>query len=362
MKNLSESILHNIHKSEEINIKQLKLFEESGVIDDFLSRKLDTICNKVRASRRTILSEVDWKPAEENSFYIMPEINYDDEDDEESLESLEDLEDIIMDVATKYFPEAEVYKEGNWYLLKLDEDDFLDESVSRNSRKVSKNVNARRIKESENLTARVTYHSEDGTRDYIAGRLSDGRYFLISQQEQITVSDKDLPKLAKKDMDDFRYDEDGDKEFVEALENGTKLDKNSDLAKIIINASRKHLDDGCYLLSESAKLSKNVSHNLNTKSRRKAKKLNEGEKYSYITGANDYEDVYNSEANTDVLFILKEIERYFNESSEFVKNVMSSDEAINYQFPSGEANMLKQSADKIAEVRNTIDKWYSEKY
>ena len=92
------------------------------------------------------------------------------------------------------------------------------------------------------------------------------------------------------------------------------------------------------------------------------KNLKEGEKYSYITGANDYEDVYNSEANTDVLFILKELERYFNESSEFVKNVMSSDEAISYQFPSGEANMLKQSADKIAEVRNIVDSWYSEKY
>ena len=113
------------------------------------------------------------------------------------------------------------------------------------------------LKESENLTARVTYHSEDGTRDYIAGRLSDGRYFLISHQEQIIVSDKDLPRLAKKDMDDFRYDEDGDKEFIEALENGTTLDKNSDLAKIIINASRKHLYSGCYLLSESTSIDVN---------------------------------------------------------------------------------------------------------
>ena len=68
------------------------------------------------------------------------------------------------------------------------------------------------------------------------------------------------------------------------------------------------------------------------------------------------------EANTDVLFILKELERYFNESSEFVKSVMSSDEAINYQFAQGEAEMLKQAADKIAEVRNTVDAWYSEKY
>ena len=322
------------------------------------------------------------KESKDNDRIVKVRIDYADD-------SIELTEENIKKEIKKYLPNARIVvissKNGRWpeveitdkynnlksyisniYLGGIDEDrdidDFLVESVSRNSRRVSKNVNARRIKESENLTARVTYHSEDGTRDYIAGRLSDGRYFLIGQQEQILVSDKDLPRLAKKDMDDFRYDEDGDKEFVEALENGTKLDKNSDLAKIIINASRKHLDDGCYLLSESAKLSKNVSHSLNTKSRRKAKKLNEGEKYSYITGANDYEDVYNSEANTDVLFILKELERYFNESSEFVKNVMSSDEAINYQFPSGEANMLKQSADKIAEVRNTIDKWYSEKY
>ena len=41
MKNLSESILYNIHKSEEINVKQLKLFKESEETDDFLSRKLN---------------------------------------------------------------------------------------------------------------------------------------------------------------------------------------------------------------------------------------------------------------------------------------------------------------------------------
>lgn len=108
------------------------------------------------------------------------------------------------------------------------------------------------INESAELTAKVTYHDEDGTRDYIAGKLSDGRYFFIYSQEEIIVSDKDLPSLAKKDMTDFRYDEDGDKDFIEALENGTELDKDSDLAKIIIKASRKYLDDGGYLLSESA--------------------------------------------------------------------------------------------------------------
>ena len=124
------------------------------------------------------------------------------------------------------------------------------------AKKLAKEKNEK-LKESADLTAEVTYHDEDGTRDYTAGKLSDGRYFLIGQQEQIIVSDKDLPSLAKKDMDDFRYDEDGDKEFIEALENGTTLDKNSDLAKVIINASRKYLDDGCYLLSESTNIDVN---------------------------------------------------------------------------------------------------------
>ena len=124
------------------------------------------------------------------------------------------------------------------------------------AKKLAKEKNEK-LKESADLTAEVTYHDEDGTRDYTAGKLSDGRYFLIGQQEQIVVSDKDLPSLAKKDMDDFSYDEDGDKEFIEALENGTTLDKNSNLAKIIIKASRKYLNDGCYLLSESTNIDVN---------------------------------------------------------------------------------------------------------
>ena len=124
------------------------------------------------------------------------------------------------------------------------------------AKKLAKEKNEE-LKESADLTAEVTYHDEDGTRDYTAGKLSDDRYFLIGQQEQIIVSDKDLPSLAKKDMDDFSYDEDGDKEFIEALENGTTLDKNSNLAKIIIKASRKYLNDGCYLLSESTNIDVN---------------------------------------------------------------------------------------------------------
>lgn len=134
---------------------------------------------------------------------------------------------------------------------------YLQETQEKLEKEAIDEFNAEEMSESADITAEVTYHDEDGTRDYTAGKLSDGRYFLIGQQEQIIVSDKDLPSLAKKDMDDFSYDEDGDKEFIKALENGTTLDKNSDLAKVIINASRKYLDDGCYLLSESANIDVN---------------------------------------------------------------------------------------------------------
>lgn len=134
---------------------------------------------------------------------------------------------------------------------------YLQETQEKLEQEAIDEFNAEEMNESADLTAEVTYHDEDGTRDYTTGKLSDGRYFLIGQQEQIVVSDKDLPSLAKKDMDDFSYDEDGDKDFIEALENGTTLDKNSDLAKVIINASRKYLDDGCYLLSESTNIDVN---------------------------------------------------------------------------------------------------------
>ena len=259
------------------------------------------------------------KESADNGRIVTVRVDYADD-------SIELTEENIKKEIKKYLPNARIAvipsKNGGWpeveitdkyndlryyisniYLGGSDEDygvdDFLVESVSRNSRRVRKNVNTRRIKESENLTARVTYHSEDGTRDYIAGKLSDGRYFLIGQQEQIVVSDKDLPKLAKKDMDDFRYDEDGDKEFVEALENGTTLDKNSDLAKIIINASRKHLDDGCYLLSESARRIKE-NRDLIIKSRRKAKKLNESSILD-VDGSSDLNDIMESD---EVMYII----------------------------------------------------------
>lgn len=134
---------------------------------------------------------------------------------------------------------------------------YLQETQEKLEQEAIDEFNADEMNESAGLTAEVTYHDEDGTRDYVAGKLSDGRYFLIGQQEQILVSDKDLPSLAKKDIDDFRYDEDGDKDFIEALENGTTLDKNSDLAKVIINACRDYLDDGCYLLTESVNIDVN---------------------------------------------------------------------------------------------------------
>ena len=229
MKNLSESIMKNL--------------KESADNDRIVKVRIDYADDSIELTEENIKKEI--KKYLPNARIVVISSKNGRWPEVEITDKYNDLKSYISDIYLGGFDEDR------------DIDDFLVESVSRNSRRVSKNVNARRIKESENLTARVTYHSEDGTRDYIAGRLSDGRYFLIGQQEQITVSDKDLPKLAKKDMDDFRYDEDGDREFIEALENGTTLDKKSDLAKIIINASRKHLDDGCYLLSESANVDVN---------------------------------------------------------------------------------------------------------
>ena len=147
--------------------------------------------------------------------------------------------------------------------LKAVQEEFEQQCISRFNEPVHVDDTQEAVNESAELTAEATYHDEDGTRDFTAGKLSDGRYFLIGQQEQIVVSDKDLPSLAKRDMDDFRYDEEGDKEFIEALENGTTLDKNSDLAKIIINASRKYLEDGCYLLSESIEAVEAAKRDLN---------------------------------------------------------------------------------------------------
>ena len=80
---------------------------------------------------------------------------------------------------------------------------YLQETQEKLEKEAIDEFNAEEMSESVDLTAEVTYHDKDGTRDYVAGKLSDGRYFLIGQQEQIIVSDKDLPSLAKKDMDDF---------------------------------------------------------------------------------------------------------------------------------------------------------------
>ena len=134
---------------------------------------------------------------------------------------------------------------------------YLQETQERLEKEAIDEFNAEEMNEAASLTAKVTYHDEDGTRDYIAGKLSDGRYFLIGQQEQIIVSDKDLPKLAKRDMNNFSYEDDGDEEFLDALDNGSTLDNDSSLAKIIINASRKYLDYGWYLLSESTNIDVN---------------------------------------------------------------------------------------------------------
>ena len=113
------------------------------------------------------------KESADNDRIVKVRIDYADD-------SIELTEENIKKEIKKYLPNARIVvipsKNGRWpeveitdkysnlksyisdiYLGGFDEDrdidDFLVESVSRNSRKVSKNVNARRIKESVNLTA-----------------------------------------------------------------------------------------------------------------------------------------------------------------------------------------------------------------
>ena len=228
----------------DIDMLVAMVYDVNHESSDEMSKFLDILANNVKIVKAHPSSYGDvlecdfssfFKPYNEQlkEFFDMSRSEFDD--DEAYYEAVVNLEPLISGNASE-----QTYKELNNILTN-----------KQSKPEVSQNESGDNMNESADLTAEVIYHDEDGTRDYVAGKLSDGRYFLIGQQEQILVSNKDLPSLAKKDMDDFRYDEDGDKEFIEALENGTTLDKNSDLAKVIINASRKYLDDGCYLLSES---------------------------------------------------------------------------------------------------------------
>ena len=235
----------------DIDMLVAMVYDVNHESSDEMSKFLDILANNVKIVKAHPSSYGDvlecdfssfFKPYNEQlkEFFDMSRSEFDD--DEAYYEAVVNLEPLISGNASE-----QTYKELNNILTN-----------KQSKPEVSQNESGDNMNESADLTAEVIYHDEDGTRDYVAGKLSDGRYFLIGQQEQILVSNKDLPSLAKKDMDDFRYDEDGDKEFIEALENGTTLDKNSDLAKVIINASRKYLDDGCYLLSESKDVARDL--------------------------------------------------------------------------------------------------------
>lgn len=79
-----------------------------------------------------------------------------------------------------------------------------------------------------------------------------------------------------------------------------------------------------------------------------------GNEYHYIDGANEFADegeIYNSMANSDVISILGELERYFNEGAEFVKN----NNDIRHQFADGEEQVLRQCASKVKEISDLFN-------
>ena len=89
--------------------------------------------------------------------------------------------------------------------------------------------------------------------------------------------------------------------------------------------------------------------------------LNESEAYTYIDGANyekyGYGEVFNSEANTDVNLILRELKRYFDESitcaEEIIRNA-THDPGISDK----DVEMLKFCSEKTQEMINKIDSVY----
>lgn len=104
-------------------------------------------------------------------------------------------------------------------------------------------------------------------------------------------------------------------------------------------------------LNESQEIMKNL------------KEGSESNKYYYIDSANPevsgFNEVYNSAANSEVLGALSEIARYFNEGSEFINKVMNTSEGIYYQYPPGEAELLKKLANKVSEVEKELNEWYT---
>ena len=86
--------------------------------------------------------------------------------------------------------------------------------------------------------------------------------------------------------------------------------------------------------------------------------LNEAERYNYIDGANledeGYDCVYNSVANTDVIMILQELKRYFDESAvaaeDIIKNANSDPGVYN-----SDVEMLKFCSEKVSEMQSKIE-------
>lgn len=78
-------------------------------------------------------------------------------------------------------------------------------------------------------------------------------------------------------------------------------------------------------------------------------------KYCYIKGANEYDEVYNSEANTDVQLILDELKRYFDEAYTCAEGIIKNANHDPGVYKS-DLELLKFSSEKVQEL---IDKWNS---
>ena len=81
--------------------------------------------------------------------------------------------------------------------------------------------------------------------------------------------------------------------------------------------------------------------------------LNESEEYHYFPEVSEY-GPYNSESNTNLMFMLEEIERYFTESYNYVKEVVADSER-NYrelQASSEDVEYLRKLAEKAKELND----------
>ena len=81
--------------------------------------------------------------------------------------------------------------------------------------------------------------------------------------------------------------------------------------------------------------------------------LNESEEYHYFPEVSEY-GPYNTESNTNLIFMLDEIERYYTEAYNYVKEVVA-DSSRNYrelQASQEDVEYLRRLAEKAKELND----------